>query len=175
LTILTTLNIFSTTVVSIVRMVAMNSLDLTTNLTGTMIYADFLSAFEVNLGIFCVSLPMLGPIYARYIRRGGPGTTLSGNKASGGPGNSSSHLRTFGTGKQSKHRRLDDGAVGADTVYDHGGQQGFYNTTVGHKDAGSDGHSGSDIELVSNAVQQKTHDGIQVERKWVVRVGPNDV
>ncbi|EEA22573.1 hypothetical protein TMatcc_001421 [Talaromyces marneffei ATCC 18224] len=35
------------------------------DLTGTMIWVDFLSTTETSLGILCVSLPMLGPIVGR--------------------------------------------------------------------------------------------------------------
>lgn len=117
----------------------MDSLDLATNLTGTMVYADFLSVFEPNLGILCVSLPMLGPIYARYIRRG---PSSANSKLSGGHA-SSGALRTFGTSGQRKHYRLDD-----DTTC---------TVTVGGK--GNDGSpQTSDVEL----------NAIQVDREWVV-------
>lgn len=129
---------------SIIRIFSMNSLDLTTNLTGTMIYADFLSTFEVNLGILCVSLPMLGPIYSRYIRRGPPTTNgkLSGPSSSGA-------LRTFGTGPR-KHYRLDD-----DPTY-----------TVAADGKGSP--NGSDVEL--NPMQAQGLQAIQVDREWTVQV-----
>lgn len=122
----------------------MNSLDLVSNLTGTMIYADFLSAFEVNLGILCVSLPMLGPIYHKYIRRGPPASSaaLSGHASSGA-------LRTFGTGPK-KHYRLDDDPT--------------YTVTAGGKDS----PNGSDVEL--NPYPGRGLQAIQVEREWTVQV-----
>lgn len=134
---------YSTIIVSIIRIFSMNSLVLSTNLTGTMVYADFLSAFEVNLGILCVSLPMLGPIYHRYIRRGPPtsSTKLSGHASSGA-------LRTFGTGPR-KHYRLED-----DPTY-----------TVTADGKGSP--NGSDIEL--NPYSRHSQ-AIKVEREWTVQV-----
>src|SRR5687768_14660256 len=53
---------FSVSAVAIARIVSLLQLDLM-NLTGTMIYADFWSAFEPNLGIICITLPMLGPLF----------------------------------------------------------------------------------------------------------------
>lgn len=108
-----------------------------------MVYADFLSAFEVNLGILCVSMPMLGPIYHRYIRRGPPtnSTKLSGHASSGA-------LRTFGTGPK-KHYRLDDDPT--------------YTVTAGGKGS----PNGSDVEL--NPYPRGTKD-IQVDREWTVQV-----
>ncbi|KAB5511577.1 hypothetical protein GE09DRAFT_685682 [Coniochaeta sp. 2T2.1] len=57
-------------VVAIVRIVSLTRLDMT-NLTGTMIWADFWSTVEPNLGIFCVSLPMLGRLRSRFTSRRG--------------------------------------------------------------------------------------------------------
>lgn len=142
-----------TTIVSIIRIVSLNSLELSTNLTGTMIYADFLSAFEVNLGILCISLPMLGPIYHRCIGRKG-GVTTTG-KTSG----SSNGLRTFGTGPR-KHYRLDDTIAAAEAGY--GDKK--YGTKV---EAVGGSPNGSDIELTPIHQQQNA---IQVETQWVVNV-----
>lgn len=36
-----------------------------------MVYADFLSTTEPNLGIICVSLPLLGPLFSWIHRRKG--------------------------------------------------------------------------------------------------------
>ncbi|CAH0046294.1 unnamed protein product, partial [Clonostachys solani] len=51
----------SVSCVAVVRIVALKNLDLA-RLTDTMVWVDFLSTAEVNLGILCVCLPMLGPI-----------------------------------------------------------------------------------------------------------------
>lgn len=47
------------------RIAALTHLDLD-NITGTMVWVDFLSTTEVSLGILCVSLPMLGPLLSKY-------------------------------------------------------------------------------------------------------------
>lgn len=51
------------------RIAALTHLELA-NLTGTMVWVDFLSTTEISLGILCVSLPMLGPILSK-VRKGG--------------------------------------------------------------------------------------------------------
>lgn len=128
----------------------MNNLDLVANLTGTMTDAVFLSVLEPNLAILCVSLPMLGPIYHRYIRRG-PVTSaskLSGNTSSGA-------VKTFGSSGPRKHYRLND---------DH-----TYTVTAG-VNKGPDvsvSPNGSDVELTPTTPQ--AFHGIQVERQWVVQ------
>lgn len=50
-------------VIALVRIASLTTLDLN-NLTGTMVYAVFWSALEPNMGIICVSLPMLGPLWS---------------------------------------------------------------------------------------------------------------
>lgn len=145
-----------TTIVSIIRIVSLNSLDLSTNLTETMVYADFLSTFEVNLGILCVSLPMLGPIYHRVIGRTGVPTTTG--KASG----SSNGLRTFGTGPR-KHYRLDDTIAAAEAGY---GDKN-YGTKV---EAVGGSPNGSDIELTPIHQHHQQQNAIQVETEWVVNI-----
>jgi hypothetical protein len=47
-----------------VRIIALKHLDLA-RLTDTMVWVDFLSTAEVNLGILCVCLPMLGPVFLK--------------------------------------------------------------------------------------------------------------
>lgn len=142
----------------------MNNLDLTSNLTGTMIYADFLSCFEVNLGILCVTLPTLGPVYHRFfIRVGLTSSYGTGQKASGSTSNA---LRTFGGGAGTgprKHYRLDDTAVGStDQVYGYAGAK---------CEAGETSPTNSDIEL--NSMQPQGSDkAIQVQTQWTVQVSP---
>lgn len=160
----------ATTIVSVIRIISMNNLDLTTNLTGTMVYADFLSAFEVNLGILCVSLPTMGPIYRRVFRRGAgtsrrTGAGTSGAKGGGagglGTGSSSNALRTFGTGGRKQHYRLDDDKASM-----------YYAGTRIQAGSGGDGGSpaSSDVELNAMLHGQHGPNAIQVETEWVVQV-----
>lgn len=148
----------------------MNHLDLAADLTGTMVYADFLSAFEVNLGIVCVSLPTMGPIYHRYIRRGrGTTTSPSGGRQSGM--GSTNALRTFGTGPR-KHYRLDDSSTGRAEAYSDKAHVYYAPKTRIEGGGGAAGSpASSDIEL--NPVRpggQGSSNAIQVETQWVVEV-----
>ncbi|KAK3335203.1 hypothetical protein B0T19DRAFT_452053 [Cercophora scortea] len=77
-------------VISIIRIVALTQLDLT-NLTGTMIWADFWSCMEINLAIICVSLPMLGTLFSRC-------TSRRGASKLPGPSNSDGYGSTNGSG-----------------------------------------------------------------------------
>lgn len=151
-----------TTVCSVIRIFVMNDLDLANNLTGTMIYADFLSCFEVNLGILCVTLPTLGPVYQRLFKRAGiTSSYATGQKPSGSASNG---LRTFGgSGGPRKHYRLDDTAVGStEQVYGYAGTK---------CEAGEASPTNSDIEL--NPMQpQGSGNTIQVQKQWVVKVSP---
>ncbi|CAH0050635.1 unnamed protein product [Clonostachys solani] len=53
-------------VAGIFRIVYIKGADLTNNLTGTLAISIFISQIEPLLGIICVSIPMLAPIYKRY-------------------------------------------------------------------------------------------------------------
>lgn len=59
-----------TSIVGIFRIVSLLSVDLKSNLTGTVVYADFLSTIEPNLAVLCVSLPVLGPLLTSFRSRG---------------------------------------------------------------------------------------------------------
>lgn len=85
--------------VAVARIISLTHLELA-NITGTMVWVDFLSTLEVNLGIICVSLPMLGPLVTRWHktrgaskignynqseRSGQSGSKLSSRKRQPGP------------------------------------------------------------------------------------------
>ncbi|KAH7312758.1 hypothetical protein B0I35DRAFT_452546 [Stachybotrys elegans] len=78
--------------VAIARIVSLLELDLM-NLTGTMIYADFWSAFEPNLGIICITLPMLGPTFTNCTVRAKTTSPSSGPSGSSYNQNSKSFNR----------------------------------------------------------------------------------
>ncbi|KAH8660830.1 hypothetical protein BGZ60DRAFT_543737 [Tricladium varicosporioides] len=59
-----------TTIVGIIRLANLTTVELKKNLPGTMVYADFLTTLEPNLGILCVSLPMLGGLFRRWSNHG---------------------------------------------------------------------------------------------------------
>ncbi|KAI0596490.1 hypothetical protein F4775DRAFT_314008 [Biscogniauxia sp. FL1348] len=53
-------------VCAIFRLIYISTVDLTTNITGTMPSTVFLFILEPNLAILCVSIPMLRPFWMRY-------------------------------------------------------------------------------------------------------------
>ncbi|EFX05199.1 integral membrane protein [Grosmannia clavigera kw1407] len=85
-------------VVAIARIVALTRLDMKANLTGTMIYADFLSAVEPNLAILCVSLPMLRTLKSRMRTKGryDPSTSRSEGQLDSKKFGDSRHVRLTG-------------------------------------------------------------------------------
>ncbi|KAH9907715.1 hypothetical protein F4778DRAFT_718845, partial [Xylariomycetidae sp. FL2044] len=56
---------------AIFRLIYISTVDLNSNVTGTMPTTIFLFILEPNLAILCVSIPMLRPFYARYKKRTG--------------------------------------------------------------------------------------------------------
>lgn len=54
---------------AIFRLIYISTVDLNSNVTGTMPTTIFLFILEPNLAILCVSIPMLRPFYAKYKRR----------------------------------------------------------------------------------------------------------
>ena len=61
----------SCVVCAVFRLVYISSVDLNTNITGTMPTTIFLFILEPNLAILCVSIPMLRPFYVLYRKRVG--------------------------------------------------------------------------------------------------------
>ncbi|KAF7533426.1 hypothetical protein G7054_g7075 [Neopestalotiopsis clavispora] len=88
-----------TSIVGICRIVSLLNVDLTNNLTGTMIYADFLSTIEPNLAVLCVSLPVLGPLLS-CLRSRNRRTGYESNQRTGDRGESGT--TSFG-GKNKQH------------------------------------------------------------------------
>uniref|UniRef100_A0A0D2YF03 Rhodopsin domain-containing protein n=2 Tax=Fusarium oxysporum TaxID=5507 RepID=A0A0D2YF03_FUSOF len=92
-------------VVAIIRIISLASVDVKGNVTGTMVWAAFLSTVEPNLAIVCVSLPMLAPLYARL--RGRP--LLSTKRSRGVPDGISISVPTIGQmGKRKRFSRIVD-------------------------------------------------------------------
>ncbi|PCD34196.1 hypothetical protein FGRA07_08514 [Fusarium graminearum] len=58
-------------VCAVFRLIYISTVDLNTNITGTMPTTVFLFILEPNLAILCVSIPMLRPFYAKYKKRMG--------------------------------------------------------------------------------------------------------
>ncbi|KAM3074457.1 hypothetical protein ACMFMG_002739 [Clarireedia jacksonii] len=75
---------FLTTLVGIVRLANLTTVKLKENLTGTMVWADFLTTLEPNLAILCVSLPMLAGVFKDWFGHGDRSTIMNySNKAYG--------------------------------------------------------------------------------------------
>lgn len=102
------------------RIVSLTKLDLN-NLTLTMIEADFWSTFEPNLGIICVTLPMMGPIWASCTRRIRGGTTQQSTPAGGSYSQGSKKFNRL-------HNRHE--SYGMDTMYTQNKQTGYTITTA---------------------------------------------
>ncbi|KAF5680014.1 integral membrane protein [Fusarium heterosporum] len=58
-------------VCAVFRLIYISTVDLNSNITGTMSTTIFLFILEPNLAILCVSIPMLRPFYAKYKKRMG--------------------------------------------------------------------------------------------------------
>lgn len=61
----------SCVVCAVFRLIYISTVDLNSNVTGTMPTTIFLFILEPNLAILCVSIPMLRPFYAKYKKRMG--------------------------------------------------------------------------------------------------------
>jgi hypothetical protein len=96
--------------VGIVRLANLTTVKLKENLTGTMVWADFLTTLEPNLAILCVSLPMLAGVFKGWFGHGDRGTTLNyPNRAYGGSDVHSSNRQKF--------KKMDDSIL-METVVD---------------------------------------------------------
>ncbi|KAK0714226.1 hypothetical protein B0T21DRAFT_386954 [Apiosordaria backusii] len=159
-------------VVAMIRIVTLTQLDLV-NLTESMIWADFWSATEPNLGILCVSLPMLGNLWTRYFSRKSPSKLDPYHSSENG---------TNGTNGFSKLRNRSD--PGTDTMIV---MEDLYapNKEVYHKTdvavATPDGdrtqtplRANSSEEALTMQVGDQNYprqpDGIRVQTKWTISV-----
>ncbi|KAJ9134133.1 Integral membrane protein [Pleurostoma richardsiae] len=146
-------------VVAVARIVALTSLDLTFDLTGTMIYADWLSAVEPNLAILCISLPMLRPLRTHIRSRKTPSHALS---------NTDENSR-FNDSKRMRIRDANDDSFAMETIYAPNAEV-HYEATAGRSRSRSRDESGSldgsETELSPKGLQ--SNKAITVETRWVV-------
>lgn len=166
---------FVVSIVAIIRIIALTQLDLA-NLTGTMIWADFWSTVEPNLGIFCVSLPMLGRLRSRLTSRRGA-SKLEGPSSEDATG-SLSHRYAKGTGRSKPATRADDEGFGLETIY-ASNKHVYHESTVagGAKPTaaaggGAPSRDGSEEALTlhpTNTGLDKS--GIMVQTKWTITSG----
>ncbi|KAK3952818.1 hypothetical protein QBC32DRAFT_259153 [Pseudoneurospora amorphoporcata] len=165
-----------TSVVAIIRIVTLTDLDMT-NLTGTMVYADFWSTVEPNLAILCVSMPMLSPLWARCTTRRGASklapTTSDGTATFGGTKNSG-----FNKLKNNSHLAEEEDHIGLESLY-ASNKEVHYQSAVaasGEKDY-SNNHNrlasrddGSEVALTPEPGSFKDPGVITVQTKWTISV-----
>jgi hypothetical protein len=89
------------------------------DVTGTMVWVVFLSTTEVNLGILCVSLPMLGPLLSMLIRRRGASRLENSphayNKAA--PSSQSGKARSRTSDKKRSNGNNNEEEFGLESIY----------------------------------------------------------
>ncbi|KAL2146434.1 hypothetical protein VTI28DRAFT_3903 [Corynascus sepedonium] len=164
-------------VIAIIRIVTLTQLDLQ-NLTGTMIWADFWSATEPNLGILCVSLPMLGSLLSRCMpsRRRGNSKLPYHSSENGTNGSAFSKL---------KDQSQTDTQIPLESIY-AANREVHYQSAVGTTSRNSDHHhhqqqqgvfldtdkdkdSGSEVALTEQApYRTDPNTGIRVQTKWTI-------
>ncbi|KAL2169101.1 hypothetical protein VTG60DRAFT_6428 [Thermothelomyces hinnuleus] len=156
-------------VIAIIRIVTLTRLDLQ-NLTGTMIWADFWSATEPNLGILCVSLPMLGSLWSRCLpSRRGNSKLAYHSSGNGTNGSAFSKL---------KDQSQTDTQIPLESIY-AANREVHYQSAVGAgrtpeplrtaPDADKDKDSGSDVALTDQPPPLRDQkNGIRVQTKWTI-------
>lgn len=133
-----------------------------------MVYVDFLSTTEVNLGIFFVSLPMLGPIYKRLTRRG------KGSKLSATPDPNNAYERSSKSARSKKG--LDD-TICLETIYANNLEDSHNVTVMAHQDLETESQDGSEVSITKSVgsptkiLHEEDHLGrsIKVQTQWTVR------
>ncbi|VUC37073.1 unnamed protein product [Clonostachys rosea] len=96
--------------VAVIRIIALNHLDLA-RLTDTMVWVDFLSTAEVNLGILCVCLPMLGPIVLKRKDETKPGYFSNKRRRTARPGGS-----VWSRSRRSSRRKMTPDSVALESI-----------------------------------------------------------
>lgn len=158
-------------VIAIIRIVTLTQLDLQ-NLTGTMAWADFWSTTEPNLGILCVSLPMLGSLWSRCVHSRRGDSKLAYNSSGNGTNGSA-----FSKLKDQNHTETQ---IALETIY-AANQEVHYQSAVGTDrtpepmrtgpDPEKDRDSGSDVALTDQPSLRRQSDqkhGIRVQTKWTI-------
>ncbi|KXX79691.1 hypothetical protein MMYC01_202548 [Madurella mycetomatis] len=156
-------------VIAIIRIVALAQLDMT-NLTGTMIWADFWSTTEPLLAIMCVSMPMLRSLRARCASRRGTSKSSQYYHSDGNPASGSAFSKL-------KNQSNLDKPISLESIY-------ASNQEVHHQSAvataatpepdqdrpgpiGSD--SGSEVALTTEQEKGRQNiSGIRVHTKWTI-------
>lgn len=133
-----------------------------------MIWVDFLSTTEVNLGILCVSIPMLGPIYKRITGRG------TRSKLSATPDPNNPYDRSS---KSSRPKLATEDTINLDAISTNNVEMNHDVPEMANKDRGEgESRDGSEVsmtkfaerpaELLSEEDQRRP---IQAKRHWTIR------
>ncbi|KAK1639321.1 hypothetical protein BDP81DRAFT_312793 [Colletotrichum phormii] len=146
-------------VVAIIRIVSLTNLDLQ-NLTETMIWASFWSTVEPNMGIICVSMPMLGSLYSRCTGR------RDASKLDG-PSDAS------GYNDSNKFRRSQQSApdtIALETIYSPDNDEHYRSEVASFGREGKNEDSGDDFESRLTPEQELLGRDkvIQAETQWTV-------
>lgn len=148
-------------VVAVCRIITLTHLNMD-NVTGTMVWADFLSTLEANLGIICVSLPMLGPLVVKYTK--GRGARKLGRCGL------FEHPGQQGSKRRSRRKRPGLETLALQSIYDHGAETN-HATTVSVVQASSPEGSQTHLNPLQRepSGQNRLRGGaILVESKWEI-------
>lgn len=151
----------SCVICAVFRVIYISTVDLNSNITGTMPTTVFLFILEPNLAILCVSIPMLRPFWVRYKE-----STRGASKI-----REYSDQQTIGSkGMKNSNQRSKNANTLTDTMnmttweMDDYNQEGnkFDTTAATYAD-----ESGSEKNLTTSP-QLPGQNGIAVETKWTV-------
>lgn len=147
--------------VAVARIITLTHLELA-NITGTMVWVDFLSTLEVNLGIICVSLPMLGPLVARWNKT--RGASKLGNY------NQSERSGQSGSKLSSRKRQPGPDTIALHSIYDHG-EDTNHAATVFAPEEQSPNASETYLspQKASSALDRPGANHIVVESRWEIK------
>ncbi|KAL7918870.1 hypothetical protein ACQKWADRAFT_323457 [Trichoderma austrokoningii] len=106
--------------VAVARIIILTHLELA-NITGTMAWVDFLLTLEVELGIICVSIPMVGPLVTRWHKTRGASKLRNNYNRSDRSGQSGSKL-------SSRKKQPGPDTIALNSIYDHGDDTGHVAT-----------------------------------------------
>lgn len=147
--------------VAVARIITLTHLELA-NITGTMVWVDFLSTLEVNLGIICVSLPMLGPLVARWNKT--RGASKLGNY------NQSERSGQSGSKLSSRKKQPGPDTIALHSIYDHG-EDTNHAATVFAPEEQSPNASETNLspQKASSALDRPGANRIVVESRWEIK------
>lgn len=147
--------------VAVARIITLTHLELA-NITGTMVWVDFLSTLEVNLGIICVSLPMLGPFVTRWNKT--RGASKLGNY------NQSERSGQSGSKLSSRKRQPGPDTIALHSIYDHTDDTSHTATAfVPEEQSPSASETNLNPQKASSALDGVGANRIIVESRWEIK------